>query len=154
MAYKIRWNAVFAKPLLNQLVAIIQRDQVTAIAALVAAGLVGPNLIPFAAFMKGRGSMLNLPVLRVGTSDTGFDRDAVGSRHTENKIVLAMYIGQFDDEFAQDTAADYLKLVDTIIESCDLAPQNPGPGSSWETPLAIAGMETVPANVTTPPPAG
>ena len=63
MPYTPAYNATFAKPLVNQLIAIIQRDQASAL------GIVNPSLSPIAEFHKGPGTRTAFPWLVVSVDD-------------------------------------------------------------------------------------
>lgn len=135
MSYTPAWNALFAKPLVNQCIALIQRDQASAIA------IVNPALQPIAEFHKGPGVRTALPWLVTSVEGLEFDEDASGSRHSRPRVALALDVGQFDQEMAQDNAQDYARVLDMVI--------NTASESDWETPLAIS-QETVPSGVTSP----
>lgn len=143
MAYTPAYNALFAKPLLNQLIAVIQRDQAAAIA------IVNQSLAPISEFHKGPGLRTAFPWLTVGLDDLSFAEEALGTRRYRALVALTLDVGQFDQEWAEDNAQDYARMLDMVITSADLPPQNPGPGSSWEASLPIT-QETVPSGTTTP----
>lgn len=158
MPYTDQYNAKFAGPLLAQLVAIIQRDQAGAIAVVNSyrAGLQRPPLTPIAEFHFGPGARTAFPWLFVGIVGGGAKHIRQGEwspREQEVVISLELDVGQFDQEASQVDAADYYMLLDKIISNADLAPQNAGPGSSWETGLPIV-HPTVPSGTTSPNEAG
>ena len=152
MAWQNAYNAQFAKPLVNQLIAIIQRDQSSALAVINAARSVDGNqaLSPIAEFHKGPGSRTGWPWLYLEIGATNFNRgDDKGTRHHEVRINLALDIGQFDVEMAQEDAQDYARLLDMIITSA-----GPWPAlGDWTTSLPIQ-HETVPSGQTAPNAAG
>ncbi|HEV3278299.1 MAG TPA: hypothetical protein VG860_15885 [Terriglobia bacterium] len=139
MAYTPAWNALFAKPLLNQCIALIQRDQAAAIA------IVNPALLPIAEFHKGPGLRTALPWLTVSLDGFEFDEDVLGTRQSRPRIALTLDAGQFDQEMAQDNAQDYARVLDMVITTAS--------ETDWETPLAIS-QETVPSGITSPNAAG
>jgi hypothetical protein len=144
MSYIPAYNALFAKPLLNQCIAIIQRDQASAIA------IVNQSLAPIREFHKGPGLRTAFPWLTVALDGEAFERGAqTFTRQQTARVGLMLDVGQFDQEWAEDNAQDYARMLDMVITSADLPPQNPGPGSSWETSLPIT-QETVPSGTTTP----
>src|SRR5713226_3759162 len=107
MPYTPAYSALFAKPLLNQLIAIIQRDQVAAIA------IVNPSLSPINEFHKGPGLRTAFPWLTLAVDGVSFDREAqTFTRHQTARVSLALDVGQFDQELAQDNAQDYARVVD------------------------------------------
>ncbi|HKS97516.1 MAG TPA: hypothetical protein VJV74_15485 [Terriglobia bacterium] len=139
MAYTPAWNSVFGKPLLNQLIAIIQRDQAAALA------IVNPALAPITEFHKGPGARTAFPWLLLTANSTQFEAQAAGTRHSTARVALTLDVGQFDQEMAQDNAQDYVRLLDMIITSA-------GPPPSFvdfTTPLPIT-HETVPGGITSP----
>ncbi len=139
MTYTPAWNARFAKPLLNQIIAIIQRDQTAAIAT------VNPALSPISEFHKGPGMRTAFPWLMVVMGETRFDINSALTRSEEVRITLALETGQFDQEIAQDNAADYARVLDMVMTTATLA--------DWVTALPIV-HETVPSGVTSAPEAG
>ncbi|HEV2424316.1 MAG TPA: hypothetical protein VGZ29_05760 [Terriglobia bacterium] len=154
MPYTDQYSAKFAGPLLPQLVAIIQRDQAAALAIVNSyrAGLGRAALMPIAEFHFGPGARTAFPWLFIGIVGGGAKHVHEGEwspREQTVVISLDLDVGLFDQESAQVDAADYYMLLDKIISNCDLSPQNPGPGSSWETGLAIV-HETVPSGTTAP----
>jgi hypothetical protein len=139
MPYVPAWNATFSKPLLNQIIAIIQRDQASAIAA------VNPALAPINEFHKGPGLRTAFPWLMLGVEGVAFDPNVDHARDSQVRISLALDVGQFDQEMAQDNAADYARVLDTIVTTAS--------GSDWETTLPIT-HETEPSGMTAPPASG
>jgi len=146
MPYTPAYSALFAKPLLNQLVAVIQRDQAGAIAR------VNSTLSPITEFHKGPGVRTAFPWLTLALEGVTFDEEvpsypSSGPRRWEARVSLALDVGQFDQEMAQDNAQDYARVLDMIVTSADL--NGTGPYSSWLTALPIT-HETVPGGITTP----
>jgi hypothetical protein len=139
MSYVPTWNSLFAKPLLNQCIAIIQRDQTASIA------IVNPSIPPIAEFHKGPGLRTAFPWLTVGLDGLAFAGDALGTRLSRPLIALTLDAGQFDQEMAEDNAQDYARMLDIVITSAS--------DGDWETPLPIS-HETVPSGVTSPNAAG
>ncbi len=141
MPFTPAYNARFAKPLLNQLIAIIQRDQAGAIA------VVNSTLAAINEFHKGPGLRTALPWLTLAVDGTTFDAEAgqTFTRQSRTRALLALDVGQFDQEMAQDNAQDYARVLDMVITTATTA--------DWETALAIT-HETVPSGTTTPPAAG
>ncbi len=152
MSWQQAYNALFAKPLVNQIIAIIQRDQTSALAVVNAARATDGNtpLAPIAEFHKGPGPRTGWPWLYLEIASTNFDRDAdKATRHHEVRINLALDAGQYDQEMAQEDAQDYAWLLDMIISSA-----GPWPAlGDWTTSLSIQ-HETVPSGATVPNAAG
>jgi len=146
------YNAQFAKPLVNQLIAIIQRDQASALTVINAARATDGNqpLVPITEFHKGPGARTGWPWLSLEIGPTNFDRgDDRTTRHHEVRVNLALDTGQYDQEMAQEDAQDYGRLLDMIIASA-----GPWPSfGDWTTSLPIQ-HETVPSGMTVPNAAG
>ena len=138
--------------MVNQLIAIIQRDQAAALTVINAARAVDGNqpLVPIAEFHKGPGARTGWPWLTLEIGPTNFERgDDKTTRHHEVRISLALDTGQYDQEMAQEDAQDYARLLDMIITSA-----GPGPSlGDWTTSLPIQ-HETVPSGTTVPNAAG
>ena len=128
-------SALLAKPGLNQIIAIIQAYQATAIAA------VNPSLPTIREFHKGPKYWTTpFPWLTVAYEGTVFEEEAELTRRQRIQYVVALESGQFDSELAQDQAIDYLRVLDYIFT--DLA--GPPPNYvDWITSLPIT-QETVP----------
>jgi hypothetical protein len=142
------YNAQFAKPLVNQLIAIIQRDQAAALAVINAARAVdgNPALSPITEFHKGPGSRAGWPWLTFEIGRTNFDRDHdKTTRRHEVRINLVLDTGQYDQEMAQEDAQDYARMLDMIITSAGPWPSY----SDWTISLSIQ-HETLPSGTTTP----
>lgn len=139
MSYSPAWNAVFSRPLLNQAIAIIQRDQASAIS------IVNPALAPINEFHKGPAARTAFPWLTLSAGKTEFDPSSPGTRAWSATAALALETGQFDQEMAQDNAQDYARVLDMVVTSAS--------GADWVSPLPIV-HETVPGGITAPPEAG
>ena len=148
MSWTQAYNAQFAKPLVNQIIAIIQRDQTAALAVINAARAVDGNqpLPPIAEFHKGPGPRTGWPWLSMEIGPTNFERsDDKATRHCNVRISLALDTGQYDQEMAQEDAQDHARLLDMIISSA-----GPWPSlGDWTTSLPIQ-HETVPSGNTAP----
>jgi hypothetical protein len=136
MTYSAAYNALFAKPLINQCIAIVQRDQASAISA------VSPNLPPITEFHKGPSLRTAFPWLVLAVESVAFAEDGHPyARSQKAQVSLDLDVGQFDQEIAQDNGQDYARLLDMIITTATLA--------DWVSPLPIV-HETVPSGITTP----
>ena len=135
-AYNPRYGALFGKPLLNQAIAIIQRDQQEAIA------VVNGTLSPINEFHKGPGMRTALPWLTLGINGLRFGIDEYPYVRSEDiNMALTLDVGQYNQELAQDMAQDYARVLDIILTTA--------PSSDWITPLPIA-HETVIGGLTKP----
>ena len=140
MSYTPAWPcSQFAKPLLNQIIALIQRDQASAIA------IVNPTLTPINEFHKGAGLHTALPWLTVSLDALSFTPDLLGTRHSISRVALTLDTGQYDQEIVQDNAQDYARVLDMVMTTAS--------ESDWETALPIS-HETVPSGTTTPSASG
>jgi hypothetical protein len=152
MSWQSAYNAQFAKPLVNQLIAIIQRDQSSALAVINAVRATdgNPPLVPIAEFHKGPGPRTGWPWLLLEIAGTNFERDEdKTTRHHQVRINLALDTGQYDQEMAQEDAQDYVRLLDMIMSSA-----GPWPSlNDWTASLPIQ-HETVPSGMTAPNAAG
>ena len=121
-------TATFAKPLLGQVVALIQRDQAAAIA------IVNTALSPINEFHFGPGARTAMPWLSLSIEGENFDRlDDMNYRAGWVPIRLDLDVGQFDTELAQLNAHDYARILDMILS-------NAGPWTAladWTTALPI-----------------
>jgi len=143
MAYTPAYNSLFAKPLLNQCIAIIQRDQAAAIA------IVNSALAPINEFHKGPAARTAFPWLMLAGNAVHFDRASeMHTRHQTCAVSLMLEVGQFDQELAQDNAQDYARMLDVIVSTSARANF-----SDWTTSLPIT-HETVPSGMTSPNAAG
>ena len=152
MSWTQAYQAQFAKPLLNQLIAIIQRDQAAALSVINAARAGDGNqpLAPIAEFHKGPATPTGWPWLSLEVRSTSFARgDDRTTRHHEVRIALVLDTGQYDQEIAQEDAHDYARLLDMIVSGA-----GPWPSfGDWTTCLPIQ-HATVPSGTTAPNMAG
>lgn len=140
MPYTPAYHALFAKPLLNQIIAMIQRDQAAALS------LVNPNLASINEFHKSSGFRTAFPWLTLALDGVTFDAEAqTCTRHEKARVSVALDTGQFDQELAQDNAQDYARVLDMVISTAT--------SQDWETALPIS-HPTVPGGITTPPASG
>ena len=116
-----RYQAGFAKPLVNQIIAILQRDQQAALEIVNAARPAGRALKPFAAFYKEAGTVQNWPALVLVAQETAFDAVSDPDLRTETlRFICAMAITGTDPEWLAEDALDYLHVVDMVLTSAPL----------------------------------
>jgi hypothetical protein len=152
MSWAQAYNAQFAKPLVNQVIAIIQRDHSSALEVINAARAVDGNqyLTPIGEFHKGPGPRTGWPWLYLEIGPTNFTRsDDETTRHEVVRINLVLDTGEYDQEMAQEDAHDYARMLDMIVTSAGPWPCY----GDWTTPLPIQ-HETVPSGMTVPNAAG
>lgn len=133
------WTATFARPLLDQIIALVQRDQATAIS------IVNPEITDqIVQFHKGYAPRIQLPHFTVWAHGTEFSLEEQLARRSTNDITVQVDVGPLDQELAQELAWAWARVIDIIITSA--APED------WWTPLPIQFFDQ-PAPATTSPPA-
>lgn len=136
------YDAQFAKPLVNQLLAILQRDQQTALDLVNADRPAGRELKPFAAFHKEAAPIQNWPALVLVVQQTSFDAASDSGLRTESvHFFCAFALTGTDPEWLSEDAMDYLRAVDIILTSVPL--------SDFYASLSISHV-TVPGGTTKP----
>jgi hypothetical protein len=137
-----RYQAQFAKTLVNQLIAILQRDQQSALDLLNAGRPAGRALKPFKAFHKEAAPIQNWPALVLVAQQTQFNADADADLRSETvSFFCAMALTGADPEWLSEDAMDYLRAVDMVLTSAPL--------SDFCAALPIA-HATVPGGTTAP----
>ena len=122
------WNSAAQKAAINQMIAIIQRDQTDALAIINADRATAGNddLPPIEEFHKGSAARTALPWLSFGAGVAAFDRESQQLRKADFTVSMVLDVGQFDQEMAQDNGIDYARMLDGII------------GASWkQTPSGL-----------------
>jgi hypothetical protein len=118
MPWTSKYNARFTKDLVRQLVAIAQRDQR---AALDFVGDVAGELAGFQSYLIADTPLQQFPSLLITPMDTAFDRDAAGSLHSVSKILVGVAVSHQDRARLAELLQDYVRAVDAIFNSLDLA---------------------------------
>lgn len=135
-----RYQAQFAKQLVNQLIAILQRDQPAALAVINASRPPGRALNPFAAFYKEAYAVQNWPALVLVAHSTAFDSNSdIDLRSQTVQFFCVMAITGTDPEWLAEDAMDTLRAVDIVLTSIQF--------SDFYTPLPIT-HRTVPGGMT------
>ena len=135
-----KYNAQFAKPLVDQLIAIFQRDQQAALDIVNAARPAGRALNPFNAFFKEAAPIQNWPALVLVAQSTSFDANSDIALRTQSlQFFCAMAITGADPEWLAEDAMDTLRAVDMVLTSIQF--------SDFYAPLAIT-HATVPGGMT------
>jgi hypothetical protein len=135
-----RYQAQFAKPLVNQLIALLQRDQQAALNLVNAHRPPGRELKPFAAFHKEVVTVQNWPALVLVAQENAFDANSdVDLRTQAVRFICALAITGADPEWLSEDAMDYLRAVDIVLTSAPLG--------DFYTPLSI-NHRTVPEGET------
>jgi hypothetical protein len=134
------YSAQFSKPLLLQTVAIIQRDQAAAIAA------VNSSLNQIAEFHFGRGPRTALPWLAITADGPRFiENDDLSYREGHAILTLDLDAAPIDQETAQQNAHDYARILDMILTSAGPFPSL----ADWTTVLSVI-HPTAPSGSTSP----
>ncbi len=144
MPYTQRYNAKYVKPLIEQAIAIIQRDQAAAIP------LVNASLAQIAEFHKGPVTPVASPWMYLSGGAIEFDQSSWDSRHYRARIQLALYNPHMDPELGQDLIFDYGRLVDMILTTAGPPPSL----ADWTTPLSFTWPPGGASQLTGPPAAG
>jgi len=135
-----RYQAQFSKPLVNQLLALLQRDQQAALDIVNADRPPGRALKPFVAFHKEAAPIQNWPALVLVAQENSFDGGSDPDLRTQSvRFYCALAITGTDPEWLAEDAMDYLRAVDSVLTSVPLA--------DFYTPLAI-NHRTVPGGQT------
>lgn len=117
-----RYQAQFAKTLVNQLIAIIQRDQQSALDLINASRPAGRALKPFKAFHKEAAPIQNWPAVVLVAQQTTFEVDSDSDLRTESvSFFCALALTGTDPEWLSEDAMDYLRAVDTVLTSAPLS---------------------------------
>jgi hypothetical protein len=134
------YQAQFAKPLVNQLIAVFQRDQAAALAVVNATRPATRPLHAFAAFHKEAAPIQNWPALVLVAQDVSFDAASdLGLRTQSIRFFCALGVTGTDPEWLADDAMDYLRVADIILSSLAL--------SNFYQPLPVA-HRTLPGGTT------
>jgi len=131
---------LFARPALDQTIAIVQRYQAAAIAA------VNPKLDQIDEFHKGPKMRTAYPWLTVSYEGTLLPETSQQSIEQHLVLIVGLETGDFDSETGQETAIDYLRMLDYVFRKLAAF-------SDWETALPIVN-DSVPSAITTPWPTG
>ena len=135
-----RYQAKFAKQLVNQLIAIFQRDQQAALSIVNSTRPAGRALNPFVAFYK-EAAIQNWPALLLVAHSAGFDANSdIALRSETVQFFCVMAITGTDPEWLAEDAMDYLRAVDIVLTSIAFP--------DFYTPLAIKHV-TAPSGMTT-----
>jgi hypothetical protein len=135
-----KYQAQFAKPLVNQLIAIFQRDQQAALDIVNAARPAGRPLGAFSAFLKEAAPIQNWPALVLVAQQVTFDAENDADLRSESvQFFCAAALMGTDPEWLAEDAMDTLRALDLILTSVPL--------TDFYLPLAI-NHTTVPLGLT------
>ena len=147
MPFSPAYNAQFAKPLVNQVIALMQRDQRAAL-DLVAGTEVLDSLVEY---RKDFAPSLRYPALVVVARETSFDPAAdPGRRSQTHSLLLALRVVHHQPDELADRAMDYLRALDMVLSTAatldfetSLPIDHPTVSSGTTTPLATGSMKDV-----------
>ncbi len=145
-----RYQARFAKPLVNQLLAIIQRDQQAALDVVNLDRPPGRGLKPFASFHKEAAPIQSWPALVLVAQEDAFVADADADLRAQTlRFFCAAAITGTDPEWLAEDAMDYLRVLDMVLTSAPLGDfYAPLPVNHRTVPDAItAGLDPTIAKV-------
>ncbi|HUZ46012.1 MAG TPA: hypothetical protein VMW54_05195 [Terriglobia bacterium] len=135
-----KYQAQFAKPVVDQLIAIFQRDQQAALDIVNSTRPAGRPLGPFAAFLKEATPIQNWPALVLVAQQVNFDLTTdLDVRSESLHFYCAAALMGTDPEWMAEDAMDTLRVVDIVLTSAPL--------SDFYMPLAIS-HTTVPGGMT------
>ena len=116
------YSAQFAKPLVNQLIAIFQRDQQDALNFVNALRPGSRALSPFATFHKEAAPIQNWPAMVLVAQEVNFDTASdLDLRSQSLRFFCALAITGTDPEWLAEDAMDYLHAVDLVLTSFPLS---------------------------------
>lgn len=142
MSFSAAYNAQFAKPVVNQVIALVQRDQRAALNLVAGTDV----LDSIAEYRKDFVPSLRYPALVVVARQTSFEPAAdPGRREETHSLLLALRVVHHQPDELADRAMDYLRALDMVLSSAAYA--------DFETSLPIE-HPTVPSGMTAPLAAG
>jgi hypothetical protein len=115
MAWTSKYAAKFTEPVADQMVAIVKRDIVAALAW--ASGGVTPPLQPFVEYDLALLPVANFPALLVAPQQESFDDESEQTRHQILRLFVSLAITNQDrNRLARDIQV-YVRAVDAILNS-------------------------------------
>ncbi len=134
------YQAQFARPLVDQLIAILQRDQQAALDLVNATRPASRALGPFVGFYKEASAVQNAPAIVVAAQQIAFDPQAdIGLRAETVQMSCTLFVPGTDPEWLVEDTMDYARAVDMVLTSAALA--------DFYLPLPIA-LSTAPSGTT------
>src|SRR6267142_5488519 len=113
MAWTSVYQARYTKPIVRQLMAIVQRDQR---AALDFVG--GPGILQdIVTYQLAPLSVPQFPALMIAPERTAFDHEAVGTRHSANRFYAAIAVTNQDRQVTAELIQDYVLALDAIFNT-------------------------------------
>jgi len=122
MAWVSRYNSQFTKPLVRQLLAIIQRDIRAALDH-----VAGASVLPaFVTYHRSKNALVQFPGILVAAHDVAFDEDAVGTEHMNPaRLAIVVACGHQNPDILSERVEDYVRAVHEILVSAwELTPED------------------------------
>jgi hypothetical protein len=113
VAWIKQFNSVFSKLVARQLMAVIQRDQRSALDDVGGAGA----LASFVGYYFGGVPIKQFPAVALAPLRIAFDREAVGSLSEQLTIAVAIAVQHQDPQAAAETLEDYMRAIDELLNS-------------------------------------
>lgn len=138
--------SLLALPLLPQAIAIIQKYQAAAIAAINPSLPSNAQLAAIQEFHTGPKMRTAFPWVTLAYEGTAFSEPSQETREEHLQLVITLEAGNFDSEIAQSQAIGYLAMLDYIFSGLTGGGTN---FTDWESSLPIV-HEIAPSGTTKP----
>lgn len=142
MPWTPTYTAQFTEQLVDQLLAIVQRDQRAALDFVAGAGVL-PDIVNY---LTAPSPMSQYPALLIAPTDNAFDDSAVGSLHYSSQIEAEIGVTHQDARMVSRLLQRYLRALDAVFRSVLL--------SDFSTALPLELPELGGATMTAPLQAG
>lgn len=143
MTWTSQFNATFTKPLIRQLMAIVQRDQRAALDF--AGGIVSPAagaLPSIVSYQLAPLTIPQFPAILIAPMDSAFDHDAIGSLHYVDRVYCAVAVANQDAQILAELAQGYVAALDAIFNTLSLG--QPGLADLYTAlPLTLPSIGTI-----------
>jgi hypothetical protein len=144
MTWTSRFQAGFAKPLIRQLVAFVQRDQRAAL-DWVGTGYEKP-LADIVSYQLSPMAIPQFPGILIAPGPTVFDRDSTGSLKYTTSVYCVIALTHQSQDTLSELLQDYVRALDALFNTLPLSDFH----SSWDLNLPILGtIQTEPIPATT-----
>lgn len=135
MAWTSKYNAKFTEPVVDQLMAIVKRDIVAALAW--ASGGANPPLQPFAEYDLALLPVEQFPALLIAPQTEEFDGESQFTRHQTLRLFVSLAVTNQDRNRLARQIQQYVRAVDAILNS------------AWE--LTVADFTSTALDLPSPP---
>jgi len=117
MPWSSVYQARYTKPIVRQMMAVVQRDQRAALDFVGGAGVL-PSIV---AYQLAPLSTPQFPALMIAPERTAFDHEAVGSRHSANRFYLAIAVTNHNRQVTAELIQDYVLAMDAVFNTVPLS---------------------------------